>query len=59
MGEAADVMNALSCQWTSSEKGEEPQLVLTSLDVKTARLIVQVGALTGLTFATSCISPRS
>jgi hypothetical protein len=28
MGEAANVMNALGCQWTPSEKGEEPQLIL-------------------------------
>jgi hypothetical protein len=35
MGKAANVMNSLICQWTPSEKGEEPQLVLTSLDVKT------------------------
>jgi hypothetical protein len=32
---------------------------LVVLDVKTARLVVQVAALTGLTFATSCISLRS
>jgi hypothetical protein len=46
-------------QFVATCASPKPRLILFSLDVKTARLIVQVTALTGLTFAINGISPRS
>ena len=46
-------------QFVATCASPKPRLILLSLDVKTARLIVPVAALTRLTFATSGISPRS
>jgi len=45
-------------RWFCEARSCQSRLILLSLDVKTARLIVQVVALAGVTFATS-ISPRS
>jgi hypothetical protein len=46
-------------QFVATCASPKPRLILSSLDVETARLIVQVVALMGVTFATSGISPRS